>query len=161
MNGVRVVVHQSSSLSDSRKLVSITRSASVAVVSEIAPRWMTASSLRLSSQPNSSLGGTTSATCRLPRLRHLPSAPSSSLTAVSARPASLRLATTVDPMKPAPPVTNNMPAPQPPPEEPLPLPQTAPPCNVAPVGTPFPGAMLDRPQPGCHRLLIAAARTIL
>ena len=50
MNGVRVAVHQSSSLSDRRKLVSITRSPSVAVVSEIAPMWMTASSLRPSSQ---------------------------------------------------------------------------------------------------------------
>ena len=50
MNGVRVAAHQSSSRSDRRKLVSSTRSASVAVVSEMAPRWMTASSLRLSSQ---------------------------------------------------------------------------------------------------------------
>ena len=50
MNGVRVAVHQSSSRSDRRKLVSRTRSPSVAVVSEMAPRWMTASSLRPSSQ---------------------------------------------------------------------------------------------------------------
>ena len=46
MNGVALAVHQSSSRIDSRKLVSITRSPSVAVVSEIAPRWMTASSRR-------------------------------------------------------------------------------------------------------------------
>src|ERR1035441_5104054 len=50
MNGVRVAVHQSSRRSDSRKLFSITRSPSAAVVSEMAPMWMTASSLRLSSQ---------------------------------------------------------------------------------------------------------------
>ena len=50
MKGVRVAVHQSSSLSERRKLVSMTRSPSVAVVSEIAPMWMTASSLRPSSQ---------------------------------------------------------------------------------------------------------------
>jgi len=37
MNGVRVAVHQSSRRSDSRKLFSITRSPSVAVVSEMAP----------------------------------------------------------------------------------------------------------------------------
>ena len=46
MNGVRVTVHQSSRRSDRRKLFSITRSPSVAVVSEMAPMWMTASSLR-------------------------------------------------------------------------------------------------------------------
>ena len=50
MNGIRASVHQSSSRSEQRKLVSITRSPSVAVVSEIAPMWMTASSLRPSSQ---------------------------------------------------------------------------------------------------------------
>ena len=48
-----------------RKLFSITRSASVAVVSEIAPMWMTASSLRPSSQRIRSAGATTSATWRL------------------------------------------------------------------------------------------------
>jgi hypothetical protein len=45
-----MAVHQSSSRIDSRKLVSITRSPSVAVVSEMAPRWMTASSRRPFSQ---------------------------------------------------------------------------------------------------------------
>src|ERR1051325_10551492 len=55
-----------------RKLVSMTRSPSVAVVSEIAPIWMTASSLRPLSQSISSPGGTTSASCRLARFRHLP-----------------------------------------------------------------------------------------
>ena len=109
MNGVRVAVHQSSSRSDSRRLFSVTRSASVTVVSEIAPMWMTASSLRPSSHAISSPGGTTSATWRLARLRHLASSwPNWSLTTTSAWPASLRLATTFDPMKPAPPVTKNM-----------------------------------------------------
>src|SRR5215472_10343210 len=69
---------------------------------------MTASSLRLSSQPASSPGDTTSASWRLPRLRHLPASPSASLTTMSVRPASLRAATRLDPMNPAPPVTNNM-----------------------------------------------------
>ena len=46
MNGVALAVHQSSSRIDRRKLVSMTRSPSVAVVSEIAPRWMIASSRR-------------------------------------------------------------------------------------------------------------------
>ena len=45
---------------------------------------------------------------RFCRLRHLPSLPSVSQTAKSVRPASLRLATTFDPMNPAPPVTNNI-----------------------------------------------------
>ena len=54
MNGVAFAVHQSSSRIDSRKLVSITRSPSVAVVSEMAPRWMTASSRRPFSQSGSS-----------------------------------------------------------------------------------------------------------
>ena len=44
--GVRVVAHQSSSRSESRKLLSMTSSPSVAVVDEMAPRWITASSLR-------------------------------------------------------------------------------------------------------------------
>src|SRR4029453_18094730 len=113
MNGVPFLVHQSSRRNESRKLVSTTRSASVAVVSEIAPRWMTASSLRWSSQAGSAGGATMSASWRLARLRHLPPAPSSSQTATSARPASLRPATTFDPMNPAPPVTNSIPAPQP------------------------------------------------
>ena len=52
--------------------------------------------------------GTKSASWRPARLRHLPSLPRISLTAMSVRPASLRLATTFDPMKPAPPVTNNI-----------------------------------------------------
>ena len=43
-----------------------------------------------------------------PRLRHLPSVPSTSLTTISVRPASLRPATTFDPINPAPPVTNNI-----------------------------------------------------
>ena len=46
---------------------------------------------------------------RLARLRHLASScPSRSLTTMSLAPASLRLATTFDPMNPAPPVTRNM-----------------------------------------------------
>ena len=61
MNGVRVCVHQSSRRSDSRKLLSITASPSVAVVSEMAPMWMMASSLRPSSQRVRSAGGTKSA----------------------------------------------------------------------------------------------------
>src|ERR1700728_5238004 len=108
MNGVRVVVHQSSSRSDSGKLFSMMASPSIAVVAEMAPRWMTASSLRPSSQRSSAAGGIKSAICRPARLRHLPSLPSISLTAISARPASLRLATTFDPIKPAPPVTNSI-----------------------------------------------------
>src|SRR3954470_11265566 len=108
MNGAALVVHQSSNRIDSRKLVSITRSPSVAVVSEIAPRWITASSRRPFSQSTSSPGGTTSASWRLARLRHLPSWPSRSQTATSARPASFNAATTFDPIKPAPPVTSNM-----------------------------------------------------
>jgi hypothetical protein len=39
MNGVAFAVHQSSRRSEVRKFASITRSPSVAVVSEIAPRW--------------------------------------------------------------------------------------------------------------------------
>src|SRR5262245_3043773 len=69
---------------------------------------MTASSLRRSSQPISSPGGTTSANWRLPRLRHLSALPNASLTTISVRPASLRPATRLDPMNPAPPVTNNI-----------------------------------------------------
>ena len=108
MNGVRVAAHQSNSRSDSRKLFSMTASPSVAVVEEMAPICTTASSLRPSSQRKRSAGGTKSAIWRLARLRHLPSLPSMSLTAMSVRPASLRLATTFDPMNPAPPVTNNI-----------------------------------------------------
>ena len=111
MSGVEFAVHQSSSRIDSRKLVSITRSPSVAVVSEMAPRWMTASSRRPFSQSISSAGGTKSASWRLARLRHLPSWPRMSHTATSARPASFNAATTFDPIKPAPPVTSNMPSP--------------------------------------------------
>src|SRR5580700_11258665 len=108
MNGVRVAVHQSSSFSDRRKLFSITASPSVAVVAEMAPRWMTASSLRPASQSRRAAGGTKSASWRFCRLRHLPSLPSVSLTTTSVRPASLRSATTFDPMKPAPPVTKSI-----------------------------------------------------
>src|SRR6266849_1245729 len=111
MNGVTLAVHQASSRIDSRKLVSITRSPSVAVVSEMAPRWMTASNRRPFSQSGSPAGGTMSASWRLARLRHLPSWPSPSQTATSARPASFNAATTFDPIKPAPPVTSNMPFP--------------------------------------------------
>src|SRR5258708_29872926 len=111
MNGVALAVHQSSSRIDRRKLVSITRSPSVAVVSEMAPRWMTASSRRPFSQSGNSAGGTMSASCRLARLRHLPSWPSASQTTTSARPASFNAATTFDPIKPAPPVTSNIPYP--------------------------------------------------
>src|SRR3954464_5942895 len=71
---------------------------------------MTASSRRPFSQSISSEGGTTSASRRLARLRHLPSWPSTSHTATS-RPASFNAATTFDPIKPAPPVTSNMPSP--------------------------------------------------
>src|SRR6185312_7605075 len=105
MKGVRRAAHQSKRRSESRKLFSMTASASVAVVDEMAPRCTTASSLRPSSQRIRSPGGTKSASWRLPRLRHLPSLPRLSLTAMSGRPASLRLATTFDPMNPAPPVT--------------------------------------------------------
>src|SRR4051795_8559654 len=110
MNGVAWAVHQSKSRIDSRKLVSITTSPSVAVVSEMAPRWMTASSRRSFSHSINSEGGTTSASRRLARLRHLPSWPSTSHTATS-RPASFNAATTFDPIKPAPPVTSNMSSP--------------------------------------------------
>src|SRR6266571_3419196 len=89
----------------------MTRSPSVAVVSEMAPRWMTASSRRPFSQSASSAGGTMSASWRLARLRHLPSWPSTSQTVTSVRPASFNAATTFDPIKPAPPVTSNMPIP--------------------------------------------------
>src|SRR5262249_10298965 len=100
--------HQSSRRSDRRKLFSITASPSVAVVAEMAPRWMTASSLRAPSQSASAAGGTKSASWRLCRLRHLASQPRVSLNTTSARPASLRAATTFDPMKPAPPVTSSI-----------------------------------------------------
>ena len=108
MKGVACAVHQSSSRIERRKLVSITRSPSVAVVSEMAPRWMTASSRRPFSQSGNCAGGTMSASCRLARLRHLPLSPSRSQTATSARPASFNAATTFDPIKPAPPVTSNI-----------------------------------------------------
>src|SRR3954468_9697140 len=108
MNGTPLTVHQSSSRIDSRKLVSITSSPSVAVVSEMAPIWMTASRPRPFSHSISSAGGTMSASCRLARLRHLPSWPSTSHTATSARPASFKAATTFDPINPAPPVTSSI-----------------------------------------------------
>src|SRR5262245_30477616 len=111
MNGTALAVHQSSRRIEKRKLVSITRSPSVAVVSLIAPRWTTASSLRPFSQSASCPGGTMSASCRLARLRHLPSWPSRSHTTTSLRPASFNAATTFDPIKPAPPVTSSMPVP--------------------------------------------------
>src|SRR5579862_993020 len=108
MNGVRVAAHHSNRRRDSRKLFSMMASPSVAVVEEMAPICTTASSLRPSSQRKRSAGGTKSAIRRWARLCHLPSLPSMSLTAMSVRPASLRLATTFDPMNPAPPVTNNI-----------------------------------------------------
>src|ERR1700730_7237315 len=108
MHGVAWAVHQSSSRIDRRKLVSITRSPSVAVVSEMAPRWMMASSRRPLSQSGNCAGGTMSASWRLARFRHLPSWPRTSQTTTSARPASFNAATTFDPIKPAPPVTSNM-----------------------------------------------------
>src|SRR3954464_12163464 len=108
MNGTPAAVHQSNNRIEQRKLLSITRSASVAVVSEMAPIWTTASSLRPSSQRNRSAGLTTSASCRLARLRHFWSVPSTSLTTTSLLPASLRAATTFEPMNPAPPVTNSI-----------------------------------------------------
>ncbi|MGC0396791.1 hypothetical protein ABIF91_009177 [Bradyrhizobium sp. USDA 241] len=109
MNGTAFIVHQSSRRIDRRKLVSKTRSPSVAVVAEIAPRWIMASNLRPLSQSGSSAGGTISTSCRLARLRHLPSVPSRSQTTTSLRPASFSAATTFDPIKPAPPVTSNIP----------------------------------------------------
>src|SRR5262245_32626620 len=111
MNGTALAVHQSSRRIEKRKLVSITRSPSVAVVSLIAPRWTTASSLRPFSQSASCPGGTMSASCRLARLRHLPSWPSRSHTTTSLRPASFNAAAMFDPIKPAPPVTSSMPVP--------------------------------------------------
>src|SRR5713101_6296267 len=72
---------------------------------------MTASSRRPVSQSINSAGGTISASWRLARLRHLPSEPRASQTTISARPASFNAATTFDPIKPAPPVTSNMPIP--------------------------------------------------
>src|SRR6266702_7382259 len=72
---------------------------------------MTASSRRPLRQSASSAGGTMSASWRLARLRHLPSWPSTSQTATSPRPASFNAATTFDPIKPAPPVTSNIPYP--------------------------------------------------
>ena len=65
MNGVCIFVHQSSKARERRKFASITASPSRAVVSEIAPMWMTASSLRPSSHVISSEGGTKSASWRL------------------------------------------------------------------------------------------------
>src|SRR6516165_5196428 len=112
MNGVPVAVHQSSRRSGRRKLVSMTRSPSVAVVSEIAPMWKMAWSSRPASQADRSAGGTKSASRRFCRLRHLPSEPRWSHTATSPCPASLSRATRLDPMKPAPPVTKNMPCPE-------------------------------------------------
>src|SRR5581483_5686521 len=108
MKGTAEAVHQSSKCSEDRKLASITLSPSVAVVSETAPRWMTASSLRPQSQACSSAGGTKSASWRLARLRHFSPLPSRSQTATSARPTSLSAATTFEPIKPAPPVTRSM-----------------------------------------------------
>ena len=108
MKGVRVAVHQSSSLSDSRKLVARTRSPSLAVVSEIAPRCTTASSLRRSSQPISSAGGTTSASWRLPRLRHLPASAQRVVNHDVAAPDLVEAGDQIGPMKPAPPVTNSI-----------------------------------------------------
>ena len=61
-----------------------------------------------SASPSVRAGGTMSASCRLARLRHLPSWPRKSQTATSLRPASFNAATTFDPIKPAPPVTSNM-----------------------------------------------------
>lgn len=75
MNGTEFAVHQSSSRIDRRKLVSMTRSPSVAVVSEIAPRWMIASSFRPASHCISSAGGTTSASCPLGEIAPFPVAP--------------------------------------------------------------------------------------
>src|SRR5882762_10274836 len=72
---------------------------------------MTASSRRPVSQSINSAGGTMSANWRLARLRHLPSEPRASQTTISARPTSFNAATTFDPLKPAPPVTSNIPLP--------------------------------------------------
>jgi hypothetical protein len=58
MNGLRVVVHQSSSRIGNSKFAAMTAASSVAVVEEIAPMCRIASSLRPSSQRNSSLGET-------------------------------------------------------------------------------------------------------
>ena len=70
--------------------------------------WMTASSLRASSQRNRSPVPTTSASRRLARFRHFWSVPSTSLTTTSVRPASFKAATTFEPMNPAPPVTKSI-----------------------------------------------------
>ncbi len=60
-------------------------------------------------QPNRSAGATTSATWRLARLRHLPSLPSTSLTAISVRPATRSgPRPTFEPINPAPPVTRSI-----------------------------------------------------
>ena len=71
MNGVRVAAHQSKRRSESRKLVSMMASPSVAVVDEMAPRCTTASSLRPSSQRMRSAGGTKSASWRLAEIAPL------------------------------------------------------------------------------------------
>ena len=108
MNGVPVSVHQSSSASESAEIrlhhgVAVARGglrnrAHVDHGVELA-----AVEPRISSE-----GGTKSASWRFRRFRHLPSLPSTSQTAISVRPASLRLATIFDPINPAPPVTNSM-----------------------------------------------------
>src|SRR5580700_1814841 len=108
MNGVRLAAHHSNNRSDSRKLFSIRRSTLFSVVDEMAPICTTASSLRPSSQRSNSPAGTNSANRRPAKLRHFCPVPRISLTAMSVRPASFRLATTFEPMKPAPPVTNNI-----------------------------------------------------
>src|SRR5262245_7526603 len=112
MKRVPLLVHHSSRRNESRKFVASTRSPSEAVVSEMAPRWMTASSLRPLSHRISSSGGMTSAKRRLARLRHLFPAPTVSLTTMSASPLSLSAATRLEPMNPAPPVTRIMQTPQ-------------------------------------------------
>ena len=111
MNGVALAVHQSSSRIDRRKLVSITRSPSVAVVSEMAPRWMTASSRRPFSQSMQFRRRHDIGELALGQIAPFAVMAEQSQTTTSARPASFNAATTFDPIKPAPPVTSNMPIP--------------------------------------------------
>ena len=101
MNGVRVAVHRSSSLSERRKLLSSRRYRLVPVVSKIAPdgsrHRVFAPRARRRDHRDHHVGE-----WRFCRLRHFPSLPSQSLTATSWRPASSRLATTLDPINPHP-----------------------------------------------------------
>ena len=89
-------------------MLSITASPSRAVVSEIAPMWITASSLRPSSQREEVPRRHDVGEPALLQVAPLAVAAEQVVDGDVARPASSRLATTFDPMKPAPPVTNNI-----------------------------------------------------